>query len=171
MIVSLIAAVAENRAIGKDNDLIWKLPDDMQFFKEKTLGKMVVMGRKNYESIPEKYRPLPKRTNVVVTRKKKYSAPNCLVVNSLEEAVEKGKDQEEISIIGGGEIYKLALEKDLVDVMYITDIHESFEDADAFFPKFDKSEWEMEIIGEHSADDKHAYSFTFKRYNRIRKKT
>jgi len=168
MIVSLIAAVAENRAIGKDNDLIWKLPDDMQFFKEKTFEKMVVMGRKNYESIPKKYRPLPNRESVIVTRKKQYSAPGCIVVNSLEEALDKSGNREEISIIGGGEIYKLALERDLVDVMYITEIHESFEDADAFFPKFDKSKWEMEIIGEHGVDEKHAYSFTFKKYKRIR---
>ncbi len=168
MTISLIAAVAENRAIGRDNDLIWNLPDDMQFFKEKTLGKMVVMGRKNYESIPEKYRPLPKRTNVIVTRKRNYPAPNCLVVNSLEEALAQKGNHDEISIIGGGEIYKLALEKDLVDVMYITEVHESFQDADAFFPEFDKNKWKMEILGEHKVDEKHAYSFTFKRYNRIR---
>src|SRR5690606_9113679 len=140
MTVTIVAAVAENNAIGKDNDLIWSLPDDMEFFKEKTRGKPVIMGRKNYESIPEKYRPLPGRENIVITRKKDFHAPKCKVVHSIEEAIDHCKGQEEICVIGGGEIYKLALEKNVIDIMYITEIHASFE-ADAFFPEFDKSEW------------------------------
>ncbi len=165
MIVSLIAAVAENNAIGKDNDLIWHLPDDLKFFKEKSFGKPVIMGRKNYESIPAKFRPLPGRQSIIVTRQKDYEAPRCIVVNSIEASLEVELDSEEYCIIGGGEIYKLALEKDLIDVMYITEIHESF-DADAFFPKFDKSKWDEVIIGEHGVDERHAYPFTFKKYTR-----
>lgn len=168
MTITIVAAVAENNAIGKDNDLIWSLPDDMEFFKEKTRGKPVIMGRKNYESIPEKYRPLPGRENIVITHKKGYSAPKCKVVNSIEEAIEYCEGKEEICVIGGGEIYKLALEKDLIDIMYITEIHSSF-DADAFFPEFDKSDWKEEILGEHGTDAKHAYSFTFKIYRRQKK--
>ncbi|NEN23998.1 dihydrofolate reductase [Cryomorpha ignava] len=168
MIVTIVAAVAENQAIGKDNDLIWNLPDDMAFFKEKTRGKPVIMGRKNYESIPEKYRPLPGRENIVITRKKDYTAPGCKVVNSIEQAIEHCRNKEEICVIGGGEIYKLALEKDLIDRMYITEIHTAF-DADAFFPEFDKSDWDEEILGEHGIDAKHAYSFTFKIYRRNKK--
>ena len=168
MTVTIVAAVAENNAIGKDNDLIWSLPDDMEFFKEKTRGKPVIMGRKNYESIPEKYRPLPGRENIIITRKKDFHAPKCKVVHSLEEALEYCKGKEEVCVIGGGEIYKLALEKDAIDVMYITEIHESF-DADAFFPEFDKAEWEEEILGYHGIDARHSYPFTFKFYKRRRK--
>lgn len=168
MTVIIVAAVAENNAIGKDNDLIWNLPDDMEFFKEKTRGKPVIMGRKNYESIPEKYRPLPGRENIVITRKKDFHAPKCKVVHSIEEAIDHCKGQEEICVIGGGEIYKLALEKNVIDIMYITEIHASFE-ADAFFPEFDKSEWEEEVLGEHGTDAKHDYSFTFKRFTRRNK--
>jgi|SRR5690554_1684559 len=163
MKISLIAAVAENNAIGKDNDLIWDLPDDMQFFKEKTLGTSVIMGRKNYESIPEKFRPLPKRENIVMTRSKTYKAPGCKVVNTLEDAI-KAADRD-IFVIGGAEIYKLALDKDLIDKMYITEIHAEF-DADAFFPEFDKSKWNVQVLGEHGIDERHAYAFTFKVYTR-----
>ena len=165
MKVNLIAAVAENNAIGKDNDLIWDLPDDMQFFKDKTLGTSVIMGRKNYESIPEKYRPLPKRENIVMTRSKNYDAPGSRVVNTLEEAIDNADKDYEIFVIGGAEIYKLALDKDLIDTMYITEIHAEF-DADAFFPEFDKSKWNMKILGEHQMDEKHDYAFTFKVYTR-----
>lgn len=161
----MIAAVAENNAIGKDNDLIWDLPVDMQFFKEKSLGTSVIMGRKNYESIPEKFRPLPKRDNIVMTRSKSYNAPGCKVVNTMEEAIEAAGKDSDIFIIGGAEIYKLALDKDLIETMYITEIHAEF-DADAFFPEFDKSKWDEKILGEHGIDEKHAYAFTFKVYTR-----
>lgn len=165
MKVIIIAAVAENGAIGKDNDLIWHLPDDLRFFKTTTSDKPVVMGRKNYDSIPEKYRPLPHRKNIIVTRKKDFEAPGCEVVQSIEEALKNEKNQNEVFIIGGGQIYQLALDHDLVDQMYITQVHHSFE-ADAFFPEFDKSKWKEEIIGEHSIDEKHKYAFTFCLYTK-----
>ena len=139
MIVSLIVAVAENRVIGKDNDLIWNLPKDMRFFKEKTTGHHVIMGRKNFESIPEKYRPLPNRTNIIVTRKKQYEAENILTVNSVKEGIEiaKKNNDKEPFIIGGGEIYELSLKEDLVDKIYLTKLHKEFS-GDTFFPKLDK---------------------------------
>ena len=165
MKVSIIAAVAENRAIGKDNDLIWNLPDDLRFFKKTTEGKVVIMGRKNFESIPESYRPLPNRKNIVVTHQDDYEATGAQVVGSIEEALKNEQDQEEVFIIGGGQIYQLALDHGLVDQMYITEVHHSF-DADAFFPKIDKSRWLRKVIGEHSIDEKHKYSFTYCLYTK-----
>ncbi len=166
MKVSIIAAVAENGAIGKNNDLIWNLPDDLRFFKNTTNGKTVIMGRKNYESIPERYRPFPNRKNIVVTRQEAFEAPGCEVVQSIEEALKGENDRDEVFIIGGGQIYKLALDRGLVDQMYITEVHHSF-DADAFFPEFDKSKWAKEIIGEHTVDEKHKYAFTYCLYTKV----
>ena len=125
MKVSLIVAVAENGVIGKDNDLIWNLPKDMRFFKETTWGHHVIMGRKNFESIPERYRPLTNRTNIVITRQNNYKAEGCVVVNSLEAALEVAQynSDNEPFIIGGGQIYKLALEGNLVDKIYFTEVH------------------------------------------------
>ncbi|MCH2197475.1 MAG: dihydrofolate reductase [Flavobacteriales bacterium] len=169
MIVSSIAAIAANHAIGKDNDLIWDLPDDMRFFMTKTKGHFVIMGRKNYESIPEKYRPLKGRTNVIVTRSNSYEAQGAVVVNTLEEALANAKEAGEVEayVIGGGQIYSLALEKNLVDRMYITHVHAEFE-ADAFYPEFDAKKWDAEILLEHPKDEKHDYAFTIIEYNRKR---
>src|SRR3954471_6943606 len=109
--ISIIVACSENNVIGANNSLIWHLPADMKFFKEKTTGHCIITGRKNYESIPEKFRPLPNRTNIVITRQSDYSAPGASVVNSLEAALEKAKatGDEEIFIIGGAEIFNQAL--------------------------------------------------------------
>ena len=117
----------EKRGIGKDNGLLWHLPEDMKFFKNTTTDNIVVMGRKNYESIPEKYRPLPHRENVILTRNKDYKAEGCLVFHSFEDILDHYSDEEEktMFIIGGGEIYKLALEKDIVDEMYITKVEKT----------------------------------------------
>ncbi len=163
----IIAAVAENKAIGKDNNLIWDLPDDMRFFKEQTLGKPVIMGRKNYESIPVKYRPLPNRPNIVITRNKKYDAPGCEVFNDLKIAIdsERKKGIAEAYIIGGAEIYNLALKEGLVHEMYLTQIHASFE-ADAFFPAFDKKNWEVNPMRKHDIDSRHAQAFTIEHWVR-----
>ena len=165
MKISMIAAVAENKVIGKDNDLVWNLPDDMKFFMTKTSGHHVVMGRKNYESIPHKFRPLPNRTNIVMTRQKGLEIEGTHVVNNLEEALQlaKANHEEEVFIIGGGEIYKLGL--DVADVMYLTEIKASFE-GDAFFPEFDHSEWEETERIPHGTDEKHAYAFDFVTYKR-----
>lgn len=165
MKVSLIAAVAENGVIGRNNALIWHLPDDLRFFKKTTLGHAVIMGRKNYESIPEKFRPFSNRKNIVITRQSGFDAPGCTVVKSLKEALEAGSEKDEIFIIGGGQIYELAIRQDLVGTMYITEVHHSFE-GDTFFPVFDESRWIKTILEEHPADTKHAYPFTIWVYKR-----
>ncbi|MBL3658038.1 dihydrofolate reductase [Fulvivirga sediminis] len=163
MKISMIAAIAENFVIGKDNDMVWDLPDDMRFFMEKTSGHHVIMGRKNFESIPEKYRPLPNRTNIVMTKNNDWTADGVEIVHSLEDALEiaRKNNEPEVFIIGGGQIYELGLQH--ADVMYLTEIHASF-DGDAFFPTFNKLEWiEKERIP-HAKDEKHAYSFDFVTY-------
>ena len=167
MIVSLIVAVSKNGVIGKDNDLIWHLPKDMRFFKETTMGHHVVMGRKNFESIPHKYRPLPNRTNVVITRQSDYKAEGCIVVNSVKEAVEIAKQNGDTEpfIIGGGQIYKLALEANLVDKIYLTKVHHSFE-GDTFFPELNTDWKEMERI-DHKADEKHTHNYSFLTFEKI----
>ena len=167
MIVSLIVAVSENGVIGKDNDLIWHLPKDMKFFKKTTMGHHVIMGRKNFESIPHKYSPLPNRTNVIITRQADYIAEGCVGVNSVEAALEIAKQNGDTEpfIIGGGQIYKLALEAGLVDKIYLTKVHHSFE-GDTFFPELN-TEWkEMERIN-HKADEKHAYAYSFLTFEKI----
>ena len=167
MQVSIIAAVAANRAIGKDNDLIWKLPDDLKFFRNTTMGHHVIMGRMNYESIPHKWRPLDGRANVIITRQKDYAAEEVDVVNSLEQALEiaRNNKEEEAFVIGGGQIYQLALDLDLIDVMYLTHVDEEFE-ADVFFPEFDESKWTKELIEEHPIDERHKHAFTIFKYIR-----
>jgi dihydrofolate reductase len=161
MKVSLIVAVANNGVIGKDNDLIWHLPKDMRFFKETTLGHHVIMGRKNFESIPHKYRPLANRTNVIITRNSDYKAEGCIVVNSVEQALEAAKKNRDIQpfIIGGGQIYKLALENNLVDKIYLTKVHHTF-DGDTFFPELN-NEWKEVNKTVNKADEKHAYDYDF----------
>jgi len=113
MIISLIAAVSENHVIGKNNGLPWHLPDDMKFFMQTTKGHHIIMGRKNYDSIPDKFRPLPNRTNIVVTRQPSFRAPGCIVVNSLERGLEiaQHNGEPEVFVIGGYDIYKLVLPK------------------------------------------------------------
>ena len=161
MKVSIIVAASENGVIGKDNDLIWHLPKDMRFFKNTTMGHHVIMGRKNFESIPHKFRPLPDRTNVVITRQTTYKADGCMVVNSVDDALQiaKHNGEEEAFIIGGGQIYKLALEANLVDKVYLTKVHHSFE-GDTFFPALNKDWKEISRI-QNQADEKHLYSFDF----------
>ena len=161
MKVSLIVAVSENGVIGKDNDLIWHLPKDMRFFKETTMGHHVIMGRKNFESIPHKYRPLPDRTNIVITRQSEYKAEGCIVVDSVEAALEIAKNNGDIEpfIIGGGQIYRIALEENLVDKIYLTKVHHSFE-GDTFFPEL-SSDWKEINKTENKADEKHKYNYDF----------
>ncbi len=136
-----------NRGIGKDNGLLWHLPEDMKFFKNTTLDNIVVMGRKNYESIPEKYRPLPHRENVILTHNKDFKAEGCKVFHSFDDLLNFYTDEDErtLFIIGGGEIYKQALEKDLVDEMYITKVNKTY-DADTFFPEINLRDWRRSKI-------------------------
>jgi len=165
MIISMIAAIAENRVIGKDNDLVWDLPADMKYFMSTTRAHCIVAGRRNYESIPLKFRPLKDRTNIIVTRNIEYSAPGAIVVNSLDEAIERARleGESELFIIGGGEIYEQAM--NMADRLYITEIKASFE-GDTFFPDYNKSLWKEDSRIANSKDDKHAYEFDFVIYSR-----
>jgi len=165
--VSIIVAIAENNVIGKNNTMIWHLPADMKFFREKTTGHCIITGRKNYESIPEKFRPLPNRTNIVVTRNKNYSAPGAEVVNTLEEAIElaRSKNETEVFIIGGGQIFEETLVKNLADTLYVTEIHHSFE-GDTFFPAIDKSTWKEIHHTKIPADEKNKFAFDFVVYSK-----
>jgi len=168
MKVALIVAIDSERGIGKNNDLMWHLPADMQFFKETTKGQIVIMGRKNYDSIPEKFRPLPGRLNVVLTRNSDFTAENCLVFHSLEDCFSHFENETErtLFIIGGGEIYERALSSGKVREMYITKVNGTF-DADTFFPAFDENQWQKECIGTHEKDEKHTHSFAFYKYLKI----
>ena len=165
MVISIIVAASENNVIGKDNDLIWNLPDDTAFFKGKTKGHCVLTGRRNYESIPEKYRPLPNRTNIVVTRGTYQNEDSLYFVKSIAEGIKLAaeKGEEELFIIGGGEIYKQAL--DLTDIVYLTRVHGEFE-GDTFFPDLDMSRWKEVSKTFHPADDRHKYSMTFLQFKK-----
>lgn len=166
MIVSLIVAVSENKVIGKDNDLVWNLPTDMKFFKDTTKNHFVIMGRRNFESIPSKFRPLPNRTNVIVSRQEKLEAEGCIVVDSIEKAIELAKvakDQEPF-IIGGGQIYKYAIDNQLIDRVYLTRVHTEIE-GDTFFEDLDDS-WKLVHEKHHPNDERHPFSFTFQTFER-----
>ena len=138
-IISLVVAVAQNRAIGKDNHLLCHLPEDMRHFREVTLGRPVIMGRKTWESLPDAFRPLPGRPNIVVSRNAGYQAEGATVASSLEEAIAQAGNVEQINIIGGADIFRLALP--MADVLDMTEIDASF-DADTFFPEFLPEDWQ-----------------------------
>lgn len=161
-LISLIAAMADDRAIGIENRLPWKLPADMRWFRLHTLGKPIVMGRKTFESFGGK--PLPERTNIVITRDENYSAEGAVVVHSIDEAIDAAGDVEEVMIIGGESFYKQMLPR--ADRFYLTRVHGSFE-ADAWFPEFDPEEWKELEHTEYPADDKNAYACSFVVLQRI----
>jgi dihydrofolate reductase len=152
--ISIIVAVAENNVIGKDNSLIWHLPRDLKHFKETTSGHYIIMGRKTLES---NGRPLPNRTNVIITRDENYKAEGCIVVHSLEDALEEAKNDSEAFIIGGGVIYEMAMP--LVDRIYLTKIHHTFE-GDTYFPEIKMDEWKVTEESFFEADEKNKYPFT-----------
>lgn len=162
MIISAIAAVANNGTIGRDSDLPWSLPDDLKYFQRTTRGHHVITGRKNYETIPEKYRPLKDRVNIVVTRNAAYDAPGAMVLGSLEEALDRARQggETEVFIIGGGQIYREALAKGLVDRLYLTLVHADIV-GDTHFPLLDHSDWRELSRTHHAADDRHAHAFSF----------
>lgn len=166
--VKLIVAKASNDVIGKDNDLIWRLPADMHFFTKSTKGHIVIMGRRNWDSIPAKYRPLSDRVNVVVSRNPDFHHPDCISFQSLEAALDHFKNEKErdIFIIGGGQIYRESLEKNLIDEMLITHIDQDFE-GDTWFPEIESSKWLKREVLSHPKDEKNPYSFTVFQYNRI----
>lgn len=158
--IVMIAAAAENNALGKDNQLLWHLPDDFKRFKALTTGHYIIMGRKTFESFPK---PLPNRTHVIITRQKDYRYEGCIVVDSIEKAMAIVPKDKTVFLIGGGEIYQQGLP--FSDQIELTRVHESFE-ADTFFPEIDPSTWRLVNAETHPKDEKHKYDFTFETYIR-----
>ncbi len=153
--VVLIAAVTTNNVIGRDNDLPWHLPDDMKFFKQSTMGKPIIMGRRNWDAMNG--RPLPGRQNIVLTRQPDFVAHGADVANELQQAVELAAG-DTVMIIGGAQVYRLALP--IADQILLTRIHAEI-DGDIYFPDVDWSKWQRVDTRDHPADDRHAHSFTF----------
>ena len=158
--IILIAAVAENNALGKNNDLLWHLPKDFKRFKEITSGHHIIMGRKTFESFPK---PLPNRTHVIITRQKDYVHEGCIVVQDLESAIAVCPKNEDIFVIGGGEIYSQSIH--LADQLDITRVHHSFE-ADVYFPEINSKIWESTSEIFNHKDEKHLYDYTFQTFVR-----
>lgn len=160
--INVIVAKASNNVIGAKNDLIWHLPNDLKHFKNLTSGHPIIMGRKTFESLG---RPLPNRTNIVVTRDKDWQAENIEKEFSLEKAIESAKKiNDDIYIIGGGNIYKQAME--FADVLYITEVHHEFE-GDTYFPEIDEEIWEEVARENFMKDEKHPYAYSYVTYKRI----
>lgn len=160
MKISLIWAMADNRVIGINNSLPWKLPADMKWFRQHTLGKPIVMGRKTFESFGG--RPLPQRTNIIITNDTNYHADDCVVVHSIDEALkaaqDSGVDVDEVMIIGGMSFYEQMLPK--ADCLYMTLIHAEV-DGDAWFPEFDMGQWQELAREDHQADEKNPHDYSF----------
>ena len=155
MIISIIVAIAENNAIGKGNQLLWRMPADLKHFKDATTGHTVIMGRKTFDSVGK---PLPNRRNIVVTRNVALQIEGVEVVNTLEKAISLCNENEEVFIVGGAEIYKMAM--DLTDKIYLTVIHSVF-DADTFFPVIDGAVWTETEVVKNKADEKNPFDYTF----------
>ena len=161
--ISLIAAIGKNNELGKGNELLWRMPADMQHFIKTTSGHPVIMGRKTFESIGK---ALPNRKNIIITRDKNYSRPGVEVLNSLDEALDNVKNStEEIFVIGGAEIYKQAMP--IADRLYITHIDATEKNADAFFPEIIPIVWNEISREEHVADEKNPVSYTFSVYEKF----
>jgi dihydrofolate reductase len=160
MTISLIAAMAENRVIGRGAQLPWRLPADMKHFKGLTVGHTVIMGRKTFDTLNG---PLPNRRNVVVTRDREYRREGVNVVYCLADAIRLAGQDDEVFVVGGGEIYKEALP--LADRLYLTVVHTTA-DGDVFFPEFELCQWSLKNEQRHEADDKHVHAFSFRLYER-----
>lgn len=155
--IEIVVAFSNNYAIGKDNKLLWHIPEDLKRFKEITQGHTVLMGRKTWESLPDKFRPLPNRHNIVLTRNKNYVAEGATVITSLDNIPFSKK----LFVIGGAELYRETIE--IADTLHITNVHAYIDEADAFFPKFNLNEWKITDTID-SNDDNYKYSFlTLKR--------
>jgi dihydrofolate reductase len=163
MTISCIVAVAHNRVIGRDNDIPWYLPADLQYFKKVTMGHTVVMGRNCFNSIG---RPLPKRTNIIVTRDPYYISSVCPIAKSIPEALEIANEngETEVFIIGGGQIYAQTV--DLWDRLYLTEVDIEV-DGDVFFPEIDMKQWKLISEEPHTKDEKNEYDYVFKVFERI----
>src|SRR5690554_2102842 len=163
----IIVAKDNRNGIGKENDLPWHLPADMKFFRETTTGHIVLMGRKNYDSIPERFRPLANRLNIILTRNKDYQQADCLVLHSIDDVkkwmLENKNDERTLFVIGGGEIFSQFMKNDLVDEMFVTHI-DTVVDSDVFFPEIDENKWEKTQVASHLKDEKNPYDFTVWKY-------
>jgi dihydrofolate reductase len=160
--ITLIAAAGQNNELGKDNDLLWHLPDDFKRFKALTSGHYIIMGRKTFESFPK---PLPNRTHIIITRNPNYKAPEgCFVVSSIEKAIAICPKKETVFIIGGGEIYNQSI--NIADCIELTRVNNTF-DADTHFPDIDLKQWMLISTIFHDKDEKHQYSFSFETYTRV----
>jgi len=160
--ITIIAAIAENNALGKDNDLIWHLPADLKRFKKVTTGHHILMGRNTFESIGK---PLPNRTTIIITRNKNYFKDGCLIAHSIEEAIALVENEDDIFIIGGAQVYKEVIKKNLADQLDITLVHQKF-DADVFFPEIDLTIWEETTREDFKADEKNKLDFSFVTYTK-----
>lgn len=164
MQICLVAAISENNALGFQGNLLWHLPNDLKFFKNTTWGTAVAMGRKTYDSI--KKEPLKARYNIIITRQNDFIAPGCKVVPGLTEAIQAAVDAgyKKLMVVGGGEIYIAALP--LAETIYLTRVHQYFEQADAFFPEINIAEWELISEQSFEKDAKHLYAYTIQQWQR-----
>lgn len=164
MQITLIVAAATNNAIGKNNELLWRLPDDLRYFKNMTWGMPVIMGRKTFESLSGE--PLPGRVNIVVTRQKNWEKKKVIPVTSLDDAIffSQQHDYKEVLIAGGGEIYREALP--IAHKVYLTRVHAVFNDADTYFPELDTAKWTRTAFQDFTANEKHAWPYTFEVWER-----
>ncbi len=154
MYITIVVAIAQNYAIGKNNQLLWHLPKDLKHFKDITAGHTVIMGRKTFDSVGK---PLPKRRNIIITRQA-LTIEGCEVVNSLQAAINLCKTEEEVMIVGGAEIYKQAMQ--ITNRIYLTIVHHAF-DADTFFPEIDYTLWKETAREDHETDEQHQFSYSF----------
>lgn len=159
--LTMIAAAGEGNELGKDNDLVWHLPDDFKRFKQLTTGHCIIMGRKTFESFPK---PLPNRRHIIISRNKDYSPAGAEVVHSFDEALALAKEDSNPFIIGGGQIYKIGM--NYADAIELTRVHGRFV-ADTFFPEIDVKQWKKTKSEFHAKDDKHNFAFTYERYERL----
>lgn len=166
MTITLIAAAAENNALGKDNKMLWHIPEDFKHFKKLTSGHYIIMGRKTFESLPGM---LPNRTHVIITRQEDYKADGCIVVNSLEEALKACPQDEEVFIIGGGEIYKQAIDR--ADKIQLTRVHGISPEADAYFPEIDLTKWQLQASSGLGYNDSLQYKVSFQIWTKITDRT
>lgn len=164
MQITLIVAAATNNAIGRNNELLWRLPDDLRYFKNMTWGMPVIMGRKTFESLSGE--PLPGRVNIVVTRQPNWEKEKVVVAPSLRDAIflSQQHDYKEVLVAGGGEIYREALP--IAHKVYLTRVHAVFNDADTFFPELDPAKWYRSSFQDFAANEKHAYPYTFEVWER-----
>jgi len=159
MIVTIVVAISENHVIGKDNKLLWYLPNDLKHFKEITSGHTVIMGRKTFDSVGK---PLPRRRNIIITRQP-ITIEGCEVVNSIEAALALCADEDEVFIVGGAEIYRQSMH--LTDRIYLTIVHKPY-DGDSFFPEINKNEWKEVFREDHQPDEKNIIPYSFITYEK-----